>query len=169
MYVSYFSFLGNLLELLEFRSVENELIRKKLSSLKYTHHFIQNEILTIMQEYILSKIVLQVKASKYYSIMIDETSDISRHEQVSLVIRYTDDQFNVYERFIGFERASDTSGEGLFDLLMSWLKKLDLDIKYIVGQCYDGAGAMRGKHKAVAIRVIRVVPTALYVHCMTIF
>ena len=158
-------FLGNLLELLELRSIENELIRKKLSSLKYTHHSIQNELLSIIQQHILSQIVSEIKTSKYYLIMIDETTDISRHQQVSLVIRYTDDQFNVYERFIGFERASDTTGQGLFDLLMVWLKKLDLDIKYIVGQCFDGASSVRGKSKGVANRVIQLVPTALYVHC----
>ena len=33
-------YLGNLLELLEFRSAENKLIRKKLGTLKYTHHSI---------------------------------------------------------------------------------------------------------------------------------
>ncbi|CAF4129672.1 unnamed protein product [Rotaria sp. Silwood2] len=126
-------FLGNLLELLEFRSAENELIRKKLSTLKYTYHSSQNEILSIIQEHILSRIVSEIKISKYYSIMIDETTDISRHQQVSLVIRFIDDQFNVYERFIGFERASDTNGQGLFDLLLEWLKTLDLDITYVVG------------------------------------
>ncbi|CAF4965576.1 unnamed protein product [Rotaria sp. Silwood1] len=156
---------GNLLELLEFRRTENELIRKKLGALKYIHHSIQNEILSIIQQHILSQIVSEIKTSKYYSVMIDETSDISRHEQVSLVIRYTDDQFNVYERFIGFERASDISEEGLFDLLMLWLKKLDLDTKYIVGLCFDGASSMRGKCKGVATHLIQVIPTALYVHC----
>ncbi|CAF3163785.1 unnamed protein product, partial [Rotaria sp. Silwood2] len=63
--------------------------------------------------------------------MMDESADISRHEQVSLVIRYTDDQFHVYERFIGFERASSTTGEALFNLLVRWLKQLDLDINNI--------------------------------------
>ncbi|CAF5027573.1 unnamed protein product, partial [Rotaria socialis] len=74
-----------------------------------------------------------------------------RHEQVSLVIRHADDQFHVYERFIGFQRASSTTGEALFKLLVMWLKQLDLDINNIVGQCFDGASAMssgvtRGGH-----------------------
>ena len=56
--------------------------------------------------------------------MIDESTDIPRHQQVSLVIHYTDDLFNVYERFIGFDRATDTSGEGLFHLVMEWLNKV---------------------------------------------
>ncbi|CAF0940276.1 unnamed protein product [Adineta steineri] len=156
---------GNLLELLELRSLDNELIKKKLSILKYTHHSIQNELLLIIQQHILSEIVSEIKVSRYFSIMIDETSDIARHEQVSPVIRFTDDQFNVYERFLGFQRASDTSGQSLFDLLLGWLKKLNLDITYIVGQCYDGASSMRGERKGVASRMIQVVPTALYVHC----
>ena len=97
--------------------------------------------------------------------MIDESTDISRHQQISLVIRFTDDLFNVYDRFIGFERATDTSGEGLFHLVMEWLNKLDLDVKCIVSQCFDGASSMRGPCKGVANRVSQIVPTALYVHC----
>jgi hypothetical protein len=97
--------------------------------------------------------------------MMDEITDISRHEQVSLVIRYTDDQFCVYERFIGFERASGTTGDDLFNLFVRWLKQLDLNINNIVGQCYDGASAMRGTHKGVAARLMHIVPTGLYIHC----
>ncbi|CAF4939302.1 unnamed protein product [Rotaria sp. Silwood1] len=72
---------GTFLELLELRSIENEIIRK-------------------------------IKNAKFFSNMMDETADISRHEQVSLVMQYTDDQFHVYERFIGFERAFSTIGNG---------------------------------------------------------
>ena len=38
--------------------------------------------------------------------------------------------------------------------MMEWLKKLDLDIKYIVGQCFDGASFMRGPCKGIASRVL---------------
>ncbi|CAF1310404.1 unnamed protein product [Rotaria sordida] len=81
--------------------------------------------------------------------MIDESTDMTHHQQVSLVIRYTDDQFNVYERFVGFERASDTSDE---------------DIKYVVEQCFDRASSMRGPYNGVASRISQTVPIALYVH-----
>ncbi|CAM4872894.1 unnamed protein product [Rotaria socialis] len=156
---------GNLLELLELRSFDNDLIKSKLKSLQYTHHSIQNELLCLMHDNILSQIVFQIKSAKYFSIMMDESVDISRHEQVSLVIRYADDQFHVYERFIGFQRASSTTGEALFKLLVMWLKQLDLDINNIVGQCFDGASAMRGTYKGVSTRLLQIVPTALYVHC----
>ncbi|CAF1670257.1 unnamed protein product, partial [Didymodactylos carnosus] len=53
----------------------------------------------------------------------------------------------------------------LFHLLLNWLKKVDLNTEYIVGQCYDGASAMRGKFKGVSTRITQIIPTALYVHC----
>ncbi len=79
--------------------------------------------------------------------------------------QYTDDQFHVYERFIGFERVFGTTGADFFNLLVEWLKQLGLDIDNIVGQCYDGASTMRSRCKGVATRLINIVPTALYIHC----
>ena len=64
-----------------------------------------------------------------------------------------------------FNRVFDTTGEGLCNLLMKWVKELDLDINNIVGQCYDGASSMRDEHKDVVGRVVQIVSTTLYVHC----
>ncbi|CAF3001208.1 unnamed protein product [Rotaria sp. Silwood2] len=153
---------GNFLELLQLRSRDNDIIKKNLSSLKFTDHKIQNELLILIQENITKQIVSDIKKSKYFSVMIDETTDISRHQQVSLVIRYVDDFFNVFERFIGFERTFDTTGESLFNLLVSWIKQLDLDIGNIVGQCYDGASSMRGEYKGTAARMRQLAPKGMW-------
>ncbi len=48
-------FVGNLLELLDLRSSENEVIRNKLKALKYTHHWIESEILNLIKEKISSR------------------------------------------------------------------------------------------------------------------
>ncbi|CAF0945229.1 unnamed protein product [Rotaria sordida] len=40
-----------------------------------------------------------------------EATDMARHQQISLAIRYVDDEFNVYECFTDFGRASDTTDE----------------------------------------------------------
>jgi len=149
---------GNFLELLELRGSDNDLIKKKKKEIQFTDHKIQNEIIELLRKQVLSQILKQIKQAKYFSVMIDETTDISRQEQVSLVIRYTDDQFNVYERFIGFERTVEMTGEALFNLLLDWLKKLNLDVKHIVGQSYDGASAMRGEYRGVAARLKEVAP-----------
>ena len=85
---------GNFLELLELNSLHNEIIRKNICIMKFTDHKIQNKLFTFIQENITKQILLHIGKSKYFSVMIDETANISRHEQVSLVILYNDDLFN---------------------------------------------------------------------------
>jgi hypothetical protein len=111
-----------------------------------------------MNKQVLNRIVQEIEQAKYFAVMIDETTDIGKHEQVSLVLRYTDEQFNVYERFVGFKRTTSMTGEALFNLLLDWLKQLNLNVKNIVGQSYDGASAMRGEYKGVATRLKEVAP-----------
>jgi hypothetical protein len=109
---------GNFLELLELRSLDNELIKNNLHKLKFTDHKIQNEIIELLQQQILTGVLNECRRAKYFSVMIDETKDTACHEQVSLVIRYVDEKFNVYEKFIGLERTAKMTGEALAELLI---------------------------------------------------
>ncbi|CAF3407389.1 unnamed protein product [Rotaria socialis] len=156
---------GNFLELLELRSNDNEIIKKKKEEIQFTDYKIQNELIDLMSKQVLNRILREIQQAKYFSIMIDETTDISKLEQVSLVVRYTDDQFKVHERFMGFARTTEMTGEALFNLLLEWLKKLNLDVKNIVAQSYDGASAMRGEYKGVAARLKQIAPCGIYIHC----
>ncbi|CAF1669070.1 unnamed protein product [Rotaria magnacalcarata] len=109
---------GNFLELLELRSNDNELIKTKKEEIQFTDHKIQNELVELMSKQVTNHMVKEIQQAKYFSIMMDETTDISKLEQVSLVIRYTDDQYNVHERFMGFQRTTAMTGEALFNLLL---------------------------------------------------
>ncbi|CAM4898587.1 unnamed protein product [Rotaria socialis] len=156
---------GDFLELLALRSLDNPLIKKNLNTLKFTDHKIQNEIIELLQQKILTKILNECRRAKYYSVMNDETTDISCHEQVSSVIRYVDDKLNVFEKFVGFERTASMTGEALCALLIKWLSKLDLKLENLVGQCYDGGSNMRGEYQGVSARLRQVASLGIYVHC----
>ena len=58
-----------------------EWLQKKTG--KYTSHDIQNEMLKIMALSILRKIAVNLRTTEFYTIMVDECTDISNHEQVS--------------------------------------------------------------------------------------
>ena len=58
-----------------------EWLQKKTG--KYTSHDIQNEMLKIMALSILHKIAVNLRTTEFYTIMVDECTDISNHEQVS--------------------------------------------------------------------------------------
>ena len=72
-------------------------------------------------------------------------------------------KFKSEESFIGFCNPKNTEGKTLFILIKSVLQDLGLNVKSMVGQCYDGAANMSGVKKGVAARMQEIV--AVYVHC----
>ena len=65
--------------------------------LKYTSHEIQNGILSIMAQAILRRLVRRIQSSVFFTLMVDETTDISNREQVVLVFRWVEDDLTVHE------------------------------------------------------------------------
>ena len=63
--------------------------------MKYTCREIQNEILSIMAKAVLWKIISKFQSS-FFTVMIDETTDISNTEQVVLVFQWVNNELSVY-------------------------------------------------------------------------
>lgn len=61
-----------------------KLIKRKQS---YTAPVTQNELLDIMCGQISASLVRNINEAKFYSIMIDETTDVSNKEQMVLCLR----------------------------------------------------------------------------------
>lgn len=96
--------------------------------------------------------------------MIDETKDISKIEQLSVVLRYYLDGV-IYERFMGFRTAGYLCATSLFTYIKKILAISSVDIKKCVRQTYVGANVMSGKFNGVQALFRKEVPQALYVHC----
>ena len=58
----------------------------------YVSPDIQNALLNVMGNIIRKKIVSAVQDAAYFSILADETKDLSKQEQMAIVIRYVDVQ-----------------------------------------------------------------------------
>ena len=56
----------------------------------YTSKTIQNQMINIVADQIRSKIAGNIEATKWYSVISDEVTDVSNKEQLSLVLRYVD-------------------------------------------------------------------------------
>lgn len=98
---------GNFRELLRYRIsagdtvLENHL-QTTSSKATYISHTTQEEIINCCKDEITFNIVQNVKASKYYAIIFDETTDVSHISQMSLILRNVDIENKVHERFICF-------------------------------------------------------------------
>ena len=58
---------------------------------------------------VLQTIARNIQQSKLYSIIGDETLDISNKGQLVLCIRWVDDNLQVHEDFVGFHHIPNTS------------------------------------------------------------
>lgn len=153
---------GNFLRLVKLRSEELPIL---LEENNYKGHMSQDEILGLISSKILCLIKTEI-GNKPFSIIIDETPDVTRFEQVSVVIRYVDGCLRIFERFIGFFKVHSTTGEHLFDLAKAIIKDLGLSAENnFVGQSFDGCSNMSGINKGVAARFRNISPRALFVHC----
>ncbi len=85
---------------------------KAVGNAKYTSNTIQNEILECLSDMVRESIISEVKENKYFSIIVDETRDLKKKEQLSLVLRY---YYNgaVHESFLDFKQATELDAEGL--------------------------------------------------------
>ena len=59
-------------------------------------------MLGVMAQQVQRSIASDIHSSQWYSLSVDETTDISVREQVSLCLRYVSENFEVREDFLGF-------------------------------------------------------------------
>ena len=111
---------------------------------KYTSSDIQNEMIEIMAFSILRKVCQSIRSADFYCIMADETSDISRKEQMVFVIRWISDTFDIHEDFLGLYECDRTTADHLVSLIKDIFTRLNLDIEKSRAQNYDGAETMKG-------------------------
>ncbi|KAL3210437.1 hypothetical protein MRX96_052178 [Rhipicephalus microplus] len=138
---------GNFVELLNLFAKYDDIIGKKLNggaaNAKYVHHSIQDQILEILSHITLTSIKEEMKSSQCFALIVDETKDLSKTEQLSVVVRY---YLNgaVFERFLGFRNAEQLDAKSLLSYVKETLNRCGIDSQLCIAQTYDGASVMSG-------------------------
>ncbi|XP_054746312.1 uncharacterized protein LOC129250738 [Anastrepha obliqua] len=130
---------------------------------KWLHQRSQNEILELMATTVSMEIIEDIRNAEYCSILLDETSDVSRIEQVSVCLRIVSEDFTAKEHFISFFSTSDTKAKTLFDLVEEIFQKYNLPLSKVRGQCYDGASNVSGNISGLQTRILEKESRALWV------
>lgn len=159
---------GNFLTVLELISTHDEIVRARMqqgpNNAKYTHHSVQNALLKIMSDMILDEIKKEIQEANFFGLICDETKDLSKKEQISVVLRYFFDGA-IHEEFIGFTYAESVDATSLHKYITERLLKIGIPIRSCVGQSYDGASVMSGQSAGVQAKIKDDVEWAIYVHC----
>nr|XP_016463846.1 PREDICTED: uncharacterized protein LOC107786862 [Nicotiana tabacum] len=114
-------FLG-LLEWLENRlpSLDRVILKHALKNDMMASPEIQKNIVSACAQETMKAIIDDMDGD-YFKILVDESKNISHHEQMVLALRYVEKKCQVNEPFIGLVRVSDTSAKSLKEAILSLL------------------------------------------------
>ena len=135
---------------------------------RYTSAPIQNELISLCGKFITDKIVDEIKAAKFFTILADEVIDNSGKEQLALVIRFVEEGGIVREEFLKFILCDEgVSGQQLAEYILLAVNEFGLDTSNCRGQGYYGAPSMSGKDAGCYTFILGKCSKAFYFHCFS--
>ena len=136
------------------------------SHAQYTHHSIQDQLLSLLAKYVRTDILSNLKSEKYFAILCDEKKDVGKEEQLSICLRFVYCGV-LYEDFYNFVKADGLDSRSIMAVRKKQLDGMGVDTaSHLIAQCYDGASVMSGRLGSLqAIMRESVCPMAIYVHC----
>ncbi|XP_061602956.1 zinc finger BED domain-containing protein 5-like [Cololabis saira] len=110
-------------------------------------------------------LIERVKKSRYFSIELDETTDVADLAQLLVYVRYENDGAATEDLLFCQPLQTRTTADQIFQLLNEFMQENGLDWKRCVGVCTDGARAMTGRNSGVVARIREVAPEMRWTHC----
>jgi hypothetical protein len=156
---------GNFFELLELLSVCCPQLKERMET-RYGHyacHEYQNDIIMCLAKVVRKNVLSSV--GPFWALMVDESKDISKKEQLSFCIRSTTSKGNVFEKPLGVIHMEKVDALSLANGINEAVTLYNLSWNNCVAQCYDGASVMSGPFSGVQARIKQAAPHVTYVHC----
>ena len=117
---------------------------------------------------ILRDVAAEIRNAEFYTIMVDEATDVSNVSQLVLCLRWVDSDLNPHEEFIGLHSLGVANADLIVHVIIKdILVRMNISLSKCRGQCYDGCSTMKGEKKGVAKQIKDIEKKALLTHCYT--
>ncbi|XP_068118251.1 general transcription factor II-I repeat domain-containing protein 2-like [Hyperolius riggenbachi] len=127
----------------------------------------------LIEEDIATTLITKADSFDFYSIALDESTDIKDTAQLLIFIRGINNNFEIMEEFLAMELLKGTTrGEDLFDHVSAGLEKMRLPWSKLVNVTTDGSPNLTGKKfvllKRIQDRVKEDDPDkdVIFLHCI---
>ena len=100
----------------QYDDVLGEITSLTSRAVKYLSHPIQEELIALIGKAVKRSLVLKIDEAPFWSVILDTTSDITRVDQLSAVVRWvkvTDNLVEPTESFLGFVEVTSPDAQGL--------------------------------------------------------
>lgn len=149
-------------------ALQSHLLVVDNASFNGTSDSVQNGIYESIASVILRRIVAEVNSARFVSIMLDESvADGSNHSELTIILRYLDDNSLVRERLVGFTDVTNHRSAGeLISVVLEAIQAYSSSDK-LIAHCYTGT-AVKGQEIAELRAIMKEnFPSAAFVHCFT--
>ena len=157
---------GNLMQLLLLQAKGNCALQSFITDKHYLSNDIINEIIKLMGRTVLQQLLVEIRKAGWFSLIADETTDVSHKEQLCIAIRWVDNLFQINKMPLELINVPKTDADTITHLIKDFLIRMSLPIGKCRGQAYDGATSMSGHINGVAAQIQRVEPSAIFVRCL---
>jgi hypothetical protein len=125
------------------------------------------EYMSILNKNHKDSLINSFEKYKYFSIMVDDSIDISTINHMSIFIKYIDNSFTIRTNFLALKEIGDkgAASYNLFNILISVLKEFNLNFKSLVAFCGDGTRNISGNKKGLLNLIKQNNPYLIGVHC----
>nr|XP_009597886.1 zinc finger MYM-type protein 1-like [Nicotiana tomentosiformis] len=160
---------GKFLEILSWYAercdkIRDLVLKKAPKNDQLTSHKIQKDIIIACKIEIVKTIMDDLNGD-FFALLVDESCDVSRKEQVVIVLRYVNICGSVVEHFIGITHVRNTSTLCLKKAIVDYLAQHSLSLSYVRGQCYDGASNIQGDLRGLKTLIQQESKSAYSIHC----
>lgn len=153
------------MQLLMLRASDCPQLDSWIKERKYFSPTILNEQISLMGLQLLRSLLDDIKQAQFFSLIADEATDESKKEQLTVCIRWVDDEFTIHEDPLELIHVPKCDSDTLTSTIKDSLIRLCLPISQCHGQAYDGASTMSGHLNNVASQIEADVPAAIFFHC----
>ena len=137
---------------------------KKVDNISLSNSTVKRRI-TDLSLNIKENVVAEVKRSTYFSIQLDEATDVSSLSQLMVFCRYIFE--NQFKEELLFSSALETTTKAtdILELVQMFFDDNQLEWKNVLGMTTDGAPAMLGCKSGLQTKVKELAPHIVNVHC----
>ena len=160
------SLYGPMLEAVRFMGCNKLIHLHHGENSKYTSRRITQEFLHVMSGHIEEVQLRALLSSPYFSLMVDETTDISVMKEMVLYARFVSSTSSVTSYFLKIIELSDGRAETVEEAILAYLMEKSIPLSKLVGFGSDGAAVMIGRVSGVATRLKHKQPVLISIHCV---
>ncbi|KAE8278788.1 Zinc finger MYM-type protein 6 [Larimichthys crocea] len=146
------------------REMIGEAAAKKLLTIPLSNDTVSHRIADMASD-IQQQLIERVKSSPFFSLQLDESTDVTNAALLLVFVRYRWDSSLHEDILFCGELPTRTTAQECFRCIDNYFSENGLDWQNCVGVCSDGAASMTGKHHGVIRQILDRAPEAKWTHC----